>query len=251
MEDSTFIWWPRPRCGLEDAAGHLDWAALFLSLIRPNLIYFLSCLRLISCDYQAAAAQRTHCSYCHGGFCRRRSCVSWFSSNAPKTPEQCLWRRPTSILIWWHEAAGPPSALPPEERQLMMTRVITLNIIYIYMFKPFLLKLQKLIQDKQDRNTKNIFLLSLKLQNQQQNQKIKRKIILMIIIWMISTRRRRERVIRSFLILHHDNIERSIRNMCRRSSSPSQSLCEHRRRPRWVIGVMMIFYKTIRASKNQ
>lgn len=84
MEDSTFIWWPRPRCGLEDAAGHLDWAALFLSLIRPNLIYFLSCLRLISCDYQAAAAQRTHCSYCHGGFCRRRSCVSWFSSNAEK-----------------------------------------------------------------------------------------------------------------------------------------------------------------------
>lgn len=50
------------------------------------------------------------------------------------------------------------------------------------MFKPFLLKLQKLFQDKQDRNTKNIFLLSLKLQNQQQNQKIKRKIILMIII---------------------------------------------------------------------
>ena len=50
------------------------------------------------------------------------------------------------------------------------------------MFKPFLLKLQKLVQTTTHRNTKNIFSLSLKLQNQQQNQKIKRKIFLMIII---------------------------------------------------------------------
>lgn len=250
MEDSTFIWWPRPRCGLEDAAGHLDWAALFLSLIRPNLIYFLSCLRLISCDYQAAAAQRTHCSYCHGGFCRRRSCVSWFSSNAEKHQNNVVTQTDIDINLMTRGCRSTISSASRRETADDDTW-LTLNIMYIYMFKPFLLKLQKLFQDKQDRNTKNIFLLSLKLQNQQQNQKIKRKIILMIIIWMILTRRRRERVIRSFLILHHDNIERSIRNMCRRSSSPSQSLCEHRRRPRWVIGVMMIFYKTIRASKNQ